>query len=341
VAVEPRHHALPQTQVGFYAVYLPPGYDEASSAATRYPLCLILHGSGSTETAHGDLANAVGREGVIYVAPRAPYPNHGVFFEDKKPGWTAWPQWPEAWGPPDGPAFPSADVEKLAVERLYTDFIASCVADARRRYRADPKAAVLVGHSQGAAFAHLFALHRPELVRAYFAYAGYYEGTTKDEFAAFTLKKFGIAPSIAHCEGDAVVPVAQARDLHADLTKHDVPHEALLLPGGDHGLVSKILRAAHAFVARHCRGEELPPLEGKLEVIQVEPSSQAARAGLQVGDLLTSYAGKPLAEADDLRAAIAGLAAGTDPVRLVWRRGEQEHEASVLPGRLGVGLADR
>src|SRR5262245_60532691 len=69
-------HGLLQKTLGFYAVFLPEAYSKSDQ---RYPLVVILHGSGSTELNHGQLANDFGREQAIYVAPRAPYPHHEVF----------------------------------------------------------------------------------------------------------------------------------------------------------------------------------------------------------------------------------------------------------------------
>ncbi len=88
-------HGLPQTQLGVYAVFLPPGYHAPENRNKRYPLVLILHGHGSTEIRHGQHADEFGRNDVIYLAPRAPYPHEGVFMELKTPGWTAWPTVPE------------------------------------------------------------------------------------------------------------------------------------------------------------------------------------------------------------------------------------------------------
>ena len=61
-----------------YLAMLPPDYESTEKA---YPLVLILHGNGSSEAWHGRLADRAGRDGVIYVAPRAPYPNAQVFYQ--------------------------------------------------------------------------------------------------------------------------------------------------------------------------------------------------------------------------------------------------------------------
>jgi hypothetical protein len=193
----------------------------------------------------------------------------------------------------------------------------------------------------GAAFAHKLALHRPELVRAYFAYAGFYSDTTKDGIAALTLKKHGIHAVLGHCEGDEVVGIGETRGLAKYLTEHGVEHEVVLQPGGGHSFTSKISHAARTFVAARCRGETVPPLRGELVVTAVVPDSQAAKIGLRKDDVITSYAGRAIRNLDDLRAAIGGVEEGTKSVVIEWRRGEEAMKATLEPGRIGVMLADR
>ena len=338
---DPVHHALIQKRVGFYAVYLPPDYAAEANKDRKWPVCLILHGHGSSETGHGALSNTLGRDGVIYVAPRAPYMHKGLLAQGTR-GYTAWPTWPESWGEHDSETFPAREIEKLQVSRLYTDWIAECLADTRARYRVNERRAIVVGHSQGAMFSVQFALHRPELVRAHFAYAGHYSDEMKDDIAAKTLKKHGIHTVIAHCEGDAVVPPDSAKKFVDYLKQHEVAHEALIQPGGSHSFTSKVMRGAQEFVAKWGRGKELPPLEGKLVVVSVVEDSQAAKAGLKADDVLVSYNGSALSCMDDLQAAIAAAEKeGKESVTLVWRRGEIEHKADVKPGKLGLMPADR
>jgi predicted esterase len=341
-ALDPIHHALVQKKVGFYAVYLPPDYNAEPNKEKTWPVCIILHGSGSTETGHGALSATFGRKGIIYLAPRAPHTHFDVVKQSGNAGYTAWPDYPESWGAQESDTFPKDEIEKLEAARLYTDWIADCLADVRKRYRTDGERAVIVGHSQGAEFAHTFALHRPELVRAYFAYAGFYDYSLQDDIAAQTLKKHKIHAHLAHCEGDAVVNVTGTNKLSEYLKKHEVAHDLLIVPGGSHRFTSKTSRAASEFVAKWCRGEQLPPLEGKLVVTTVVADSQAAQAGLKEGDVLTSYNGQAIKNLDDLQDAMAGVEQdSTEDIEIVWKRGEEEMKAKVKPGRLGVMLADR
>jgi S1-C subfamily serine protease len=179
-------------------------------------------------------------------------------------------------------------------------------------------------------------------VRAHFAYAGAYWSELEDDIAAQTLKKHDIYSFIAHCDDDQVVSSEGSRKLVEYFEEHEVAHGSLFIERGGHGFTSQITRAAQEFVAKWCRDEELPQLEGKVEVTDVVADSQAAEIGLKPGDVLTSYDGKPITKLDDLQAAIAAAeAAGKESVELIWKRGEEEMKAAVKPGRLGVHLADR
>ena len=250
-----RHHALIQKKVGFYGVLLPEGYD---ADERRYPVVVILHGSGSTEEAHGHLANKFGREGVIYVLPRAPHAHQSVFFEKQQPGWTAWPSYPEEWGKRDGPKFPKEEVDDVDPKGLYVEWIVSTIRDARARYRTTDEGAVVFGHSQGASFAHELAIQHPDMLKAYFAYAGYYDSTTEhmaDAAHSSGLKKQGVAIAIAHHEKDELVKFEHASKLVDYFKRHGVNHEAHLLSGGAHTVTPEVRQAAGAFVRKWCCGD--------------------------------------------------------------------------------------
>jgi predicted esterase len=243
-------HALAQENVGFYGVLLPPGYEDASNQGKRFPLVVILHGSGSTELKHGRLAESFGREGLIYVLPRAPHVHEATVAESGEIGWSAWPTYPEVWGKRDSPQFPTREVDAIDPTRLYVDWIRDCVEDVRKRYRTDGGRVVVFGHSQGAAFAHYFAVAHPELVKAYFAYAGYYDKAPKGDVAAL-FKHHGITPFIAHYEADTTVEIKGARTLLDYFEQHAVRHTALILPEGGHRVSDRIKDEARQFIAAH------------------------------------------------------------------------------------------
>lgn len=246
------HHALVQEKVGFYGVLLPPGYEDVANQSKRFPVVVILHGSGSTEIKHGMLADRFGRDGVLYVLPRAPHVHEGTVAESGEMGWSAWPTYPERWGKPDSPQFPKSELDAIDPTRLYVNWIRDCVEDVRKRYRTDAGRVVVFGHSQGAAFAHYLAVAHPGLVKAYFAYAGYYDKAPKGDVAKL-FKSHGITPFIAHYEADSTVKVAGARTLIDYFKQHDVRHTGLVLPEGNHRVSDRIKDEARQFIAAQTR----------------------------------------------------------------------------------------
>jgi predicted esterase len=253
------YHALVQEKVGFYATLLPPGYEDAAQRSKRFPVVVILHGSGSTELKHGQLAETFGREGVIYVLPRAPHAHEEVFSESKEPGWTAWPTYPRPWGKFDSPTFPKSEMAAIDVGRLYIDWIRDCVQDARKRYRTDGGRVLVIGHSQGAAFAHSLAVVYPDLVKAYFAYAGYYDQVPPGFDVAKIFKTRHVTAFIAHHEADTTVKVEKTRALLDYFRQNGVEHTGLVLPGGDHRMSDRIKDEARRFIdVQSCRASTSP-----------------------------------------------------------------------------------
>ncbi|MBC8144013.1 MAG: hypothetical protein H7X80_00430, partial [bacterium] len=116
-----RHFAEMKSR-GTYIVMLPPDYETSS---TKYPICVILHGSGSTDIAHGRVSDSMGRDGVIYIAPRAPFPHAGVVSTGAM-GWTS--------SPPDD--LPESDPNRAHVVTDYVNWIFTCVDEVKKKYRA-------------------------------------------------------------------------------------------------------------------------------------------------------------------------------------------------------------
>lgn len=334
-----RHHALELPLTGFYAVIPPRNYDP--SGRKKYPLCVILHGSGSSEVGHGvNVSGLLGLDDILYLSPRAPYPHYGVFMGNQTAGWTAWPEFPEAWGRPDGPDFPAGEVRDLDPVRQYADWIARCIRDAQKRYPVQDGKVVVVGHSQGAAFAQYFTALHPDLVKAYAAYAGYYKRSLESDSAALVLKRAGIRPYILHCEADSVVKVQGGRDLTAYLEKHGVPHDKSFYPGGDHTLGSRPIADIRTFVATWCLGKPAPPRKGKLLVHGLERRSSADSAGLRIGDWLKDYDGKPLRTRDDFLSAVEA-AQGKPEVKLTVESEGKARVVKLRSGKPGVWLTER
>ena len=70
-----------------------------------------------------------------------------------------------------------------------------------------------------------------------------------------------------------------------------------------------------------------------LVITQFVPESQAEKLGLRIGDIITSYAGKPLAGPTDLLNAVQ---ANTADALIVAQRGQEAVTITAKPGKLGV-----
>lgn len=223
---------LENNVVGTYIVMLPPDYD---STKRDYPVCVILHGAGSTENAHGRLSDQVGREGVIYIAPRAPY---AVPDGSGKLGYTSYlPERIDSTDPLYG-KFPNA----------YSEWIMSCVADARKHYRIDSRPATILGHSQGAAMSMITAALYPEQVRAVFAYAGYFPEDFRTEHALDALKARGVHFALAHGRADNVVPPDLSIKASDALKVHGIDATLTMYDSTSHGITKPVLQQMRQWV---------------------------------------------------------------------------------------------
>lgn len=236
-----RHHAEMRSR-GTYIVMLPPDY---GTSTRQYPICVILHGSGSSELAHGRLADTMGREGVIYVAPRAPYVHPDVVASASM-GWDSRP--PERIDT-SNPGYAAAPID-------YVDWILTCVDDVQRRYRAQPGKVFVYGHSQGGAYANMVALTHPERVAAYYSQAASYPGPRFVNLEnARAMKAQGVRVWLIHGTEDPVVPPNNTIMIDSVLTLAGVEHRLRMVPG-DHGFGGAIMPDILAWVDAVVRGKE-------------------------------------------------------------------------------------
>jgi len=207
----------PMRTQGSYLVLLPPGYDPARA----YPLVVLLHGSGDNEQAFGKVVTLLGRDGVIYLALRAPMPAMDVTARLGRPSFSAWP-----FDRPEGAP------EWAVARRDYVDWIFDAVADARKAYKIEGDKVSLYGFSQGGGMAVTAALMRPDLVRSVFAEAG-----SPPPASALTpqalqrAKTAGVTFRLGHGTEDAVLPPAGSEALSRRLTEAGIASEARLFPG--------------------------------------------------------------------------------------------------------------
>jgi tetratricopeptide (TPR) repeat protein len=109
---------------------------------------------------------------------------------------------------------------------------------------------------------------------------------------------------------------------------HERPAGTCLLAVGDPMFPSAELSA---------QSSDLPP--GGVLVIQVLPDGNAARARIQAGDVLVSYAGEDIKSAEHLGKLAAAQATAKSVLVKVWREGQGKlAEREVPPGKLGVAL---
>lgn len=202
--------------IGTYIVMLPPDYQ---TSGKRYPICVILHGSGSSELAHGVLADDFGREDILYVAVRAPHPHPNA---PPGQGWTAWT--PEE--------IPENDAAFEENRIGYAEWIFECVRDVQQRYRVQPGKIFIYGHSQGGQFAMTCALLHPEQVASIFDQAG-----TMPKPASLTsenlarMKEHKVQVHLLHGRDDTVVPPDTSRKLAEKLRESGIDCTLQIVPG--------------------------------------------------------------------------------------------------------------
>lgn len=108
------------------------------------------------------------------------------------------------------------------VDSLNVDWIFACAADARKRYRIQGDKVFILGHSQGAFLANACAALHPELVRSYFAYAGFYPDPYLSKERLEGLKRNGVRVYLAHGTEDQVCDPAESRKVEKAMKKAGV-----------------------------------------------------------------------------------------------------------------------
>ena len=209
----------PMRTPGAYIVMLPPDYETSNKS---YPLCIILHGSGSTEIEHGRIVDELGRDGVIYAAVRAPFAALSVVAGTRKPAFTAWPA-------EEGRNFEPA-------RTAYIDWIFDVAEYVRSEFRVRPGKVFLWGHSQGGQFAKMSALFHPDRVASYFSQAGSSvpaEMITEERLAA--MKREGVDVWLVHGLSDPSVP-ASISTAFAERLKAAGITPRLYVQDGDHSI---------------------------------------------------------------------------------------------------------
>jgi predicted esterase len=210
---------LPSRSIGTYVALLPPDY---ATSTKNYTFCVVLQGASGNEIEFAKLANEFGREGIIYIVPRAPYPNfeatqqygtnrYIASFPDMLPNWAA--------------------VDSVTFG--YLNFIKDCISDARANFRIASGRGLLFGQSQGAYYADLFALYHPSLLKAFIAHAAPMPNKhylTDERFVA--LKAAGTRVTLIQSTEDNGVPFENSQKMEAAYKAHGIAAELLETKGG-------------------------------------------------------------------------------------------------------------
>jgi predicted esterase len=212
---------VPMRTEGVMIVILPEDYETGNR---EYPVCLLLHGSGSNEMQLVQLAaQRLGRRDVIYAALRAPYPDFAGAVQTRQNAFTAMPP---------GNVGDDSPVRGRA-RRNYADWIVEAATVVQRDYRATKGKFYLLGFSQGANYAGITALLYPEKVASYFAIAA--SPLPADLATAADLAKLrqtGVRAWMVHGREDATTPVAGATTNAETFRAASFPVELRLIAGG-------------------------------------------------------------------------------------------------------------
>ena len=149
----------PMRTLGTYLALLPPDYETSTKT---YPVVVLVHGTGDSERGFGRIVTDLGREGIIYLAMRAPYTDVGNTISNRGPSFTAWPT----------EQLPDGDPTFMVARRDCVDWLFDAVADARKSYRIQPGRVTLYGFSQGGGIVTSAALIYPERVQLVFSISG-------------------------------------------------------------------------------------------------------------------------------------------------------------------------
>jgi phospholipase/carboxylesterase len=173
----------------------------ATSASTKSPVIILLHGRGTNEDDLLGLAEYLDPRFFV-VSARAPY----RFSEDG--GSYTWFGLQEV-GKPDQQQFNEA-----------YGFLLRFIEDVKTGYPVDPTNVYLLGFSMGSIMSFAVGLTKPAAVRGIVAHSGYIPETVSLQFAWRDLASLSFF--IAHGVHDPVIPIEKARRAHELLSKTNV-----------------------------------------------------------------------------------------------------------------------
>jgi predicted peptidase len=219
-----RHYAFTDAgEVMPYRLYVPTSY----KAERTYPLIVMLHGNGLTENAfmdgyNGELQRLAEERGYIVVTPLG-YRVDGGFGYDNG----------------------SRSAEEDRKLQLSEKDVMNVLDLMRKDYRIDPSRTYLAGHSMGGAGTWYIAGRRADPWAALATFAG---AVTPGHIPPIAR----IPQFVVHGDADATVSVERSRTMVEAMTKLNVEHQYVEVPGGTHAsIIAPNLKGMFDFFDKH------------------------------------------------------------------------------------------
>jgi len=157
----------------------------------KYPTIVALHGRGADANDLLPLAESIGRNDMLMIAPRAPLPfNLGIGF--------AWYNMGQDWTP---------DPETFSTS---LNLLKTFLTQVKAGYPVDPAKLILLGFSQGTVMTYASGLSEPSSVRGIAALSGYIP--TRSGLPLKLDRLHGLPIFISHGTYDDLIPVRFGRE---------------------------------------------------------------------------------------------------------------------------------
>ena len=205
---------------------------QPSVASAHPPMIVLLHGAGADEN---DLIG-LWRDlppSLLVISPRAPFHEGGGYRWYRKTG-------------------PVPRQDDLLASRKIVDLV---VANAAKRFDADPTRIFLAGFSQGGVMTYEVALREPGKFRGAAALSGLMFAPEREELASAKPDLGHEAFFVGHGGADPVIPFSAATSAHATLNSLGVPTVFHAYPSMTHTIGPEELKDLAAWLAQRLADE--------------------------------------------------------------------------------------